>query len=126
MMSVAGGYWFALSGLRDVCPRLARFPAARPWLLSADGRQRRRHAVDFVGCLHHDRGDRVARINSSGEPVIAWAEKFKVEQVESAEVPHSWVLDLIQHSRGLAQLATEGHLPLRESLMSYFSRRYGS
>src|SRR3989442_344022 len=28
-------------------------------------------------------------------PVIAWAEKFKVEQVESADTPHSWVLDFI-------------------------------
>ena len=57
-------------------------------------------------------------------PVIAWAEKFKVEQVESAEVPHSWVLDLVQHSRSLAQLQRKAVFPLRESLMSYFSRRH--
>src|ERR1700678_1278932 len=57
-------------------------------------------------------------------PVIAWAEKFKVEQVESAEVPHSWVLALIQHSRSLAQLRQKAVFPLRESLMSYFSRRH--
>ncbi len=48
MMSVAGG-WFFADGLRDVCARLARLPAARPWLLSADRRQRRRHAVDLIG-----------------------------------------------------------------------------
>ncbi len=57
-------------------------------------------------------------------PVIAWAEKFKVEQVESAEVPHSWVLDLLQHSRSLAQLRQKAFFPLRESAMSYFSRRH--
>ncbi len=26
-------------------------------------------------------------------PVIAWAEKFKMEQVESTNAPTSWVLD---------------------------------
>jgi NitT/TauT family transport system permease protein len=58
--------------------------------------------------------------------VIAWAEKFKVEQVESAEVPHSWVLNLLQHSRALAQLEQKAIFPLRESLMSYFSRRHNA
>ena len=57
-------------------------------------------------------------------PVIAWAEKFKVEQVESAEVPRSWVLNLLQHSRALAQLEQKAIFPLRESLMSYFSRKH--
>jgi len=57
-------------------------------------------------------------------PVIAWAEKFKVEQVESADVPHSWVLNLLQHSRSLAQLQKKAVFPLRESLLSYFSRRH--
>src|SRR6202050_5938198 len=37
-------------------------------------------------------------------PVIAWAEKFKVEQVESTNAPRSWVLNLMQHSSGLATL----------------------
>ena len=57
-------------------------------------------------------------------PVIAWAEKFKVEQVESAEVPHSWVLNLLQHSRALAQLEQKAIFPVRESLMSFFSQRH--
>ncbi len=33
-------------------------------------------------------------------PVIAWAEKFKMEQVESADAPQSWFLNLMQRSRG--------------------------
>jgi NitT/TauT family transport system permease protein len=40
-------------------------------------------------------------------PVIAWAEKFKVEQVESTDAPRSWVLNFIQHSSGLAQDSAE-------------------
>lgn len=56
-------------------------------------------------------------------PVIAWAEKFKVEQVESTETSRSWVLDLIRHSRGLAQIRKKTVEPLGESLMLYFARK---
>ncbi len=55
-------------------------------------------------------------------PVIAWAEKFKVEQVESADVPQSWVLNLLQHSGGLARLRDKTFHPLGERLLLYFSR----
>jgi len=55
-------------------------------------------------------------------PVIAWTEKFKVEQVESIDVPHSWVLDFLRHSRILGQLRRRAVLPLRESMMAHFSR----
>jgi NitT/TauT family transport system permease protein len=55
-------------------------------------------------------------------PVIAWAEKFKVEQVESTDAPQSWVLDLIRHSRSLARIRKSSVTPLSERLMSYFAR----
>ena len=55
-------------------------------------------------------------------PVIAWAEKFKVEQVESTDAPRSWVLDLIRHSRSLAQIRKKTVRPLTERVMLYFSR----
>src|ERR1700745_3964525 len=55
-------------------------------------------------------------------PIIAWAEKFKVEQVESTDAPRSWVLDLMQHSRSLAQLRGKTVQPLREKLMMFFAR----
>jgi NitT/TauT family transport system permease protein len=32
-------------------------------------------------------------------PALAWAQKFKVEETEAAEVPRSWVLDLLRRSR---------------------------
>jgi NitT/TauT family transport system permease protein len=56
-------------------------------------------------------------------PVIAWAEKFKFEQVESAETPRSPILDLLRRSRILAfaERLTVG--PARESLTLYFARR---
>jgi NitT/TauT family transport system permease protein len=59
-------------------------------------------------------------------PVIAWAEKFKIEQVQSADAPHSWVLDLFRHSRSLAQLRKRTVQPLGERLMLYFSRQHAA
>src|SRR6202030_2542873 len=35
-------------------------------------------------------------------PLVAWAEKFKLEQTEGKDNPTSWVLDLLQHSYILA------------------------
>src|ERR1700744_1681031 len=37
-------------------------------------------------------------------PVIAWAEKFKIEQVESTDAPQSWFLDLIESSKLLVRM----------------------
>jgi NitT/TauT family transport system permease protein len=56
-------------------------------------------------------------------PAIAWAEKFKVEQVESTETPRSWVLNIIQHSRSLARIRKKTLRPLGERLMLRFARR---
>jgi len=38
-------------------------------------------------------------------PLVAWAEKFKLEQVEGKDSPTSWVLDLLQHSFVLGWLS---------------------
>jgi len=57
-------------------------------------------------------------------PVIAWAEKFKVEQVESADAPQSWFLDLVGHSRLLAHLRKRYFRPIRERLALYFAQNY--
>src|SRR5690349_14442193 len=38
-------------------------------------------------------------------PLVAWAEKFKLEQTEAKDNPTSWVLDLLQHSYVLAWLS---------------------
>jgi NitT/TauT family transport system permease protein len=56
-------------------------------------------------------------------PVIAWAEKFKMEQVESSTVPTSWVLDFLQRSRGVALFRKRAIRPLREEMVQFFSRK---
>jgi NitT/TauT family transport system permease protein len=57
-------------------------------------------------------------------PVIAWAEKFKVEQVESTDAPRSWVLNLVEHSSGLAKIRQKTLRPLGERVLLYFARKH--
>ncbi len=57
-------------------------------------------------------------------PVIAWAEKFKVEQVESTDAPRSWVLNLVRHSTGLARLREKTLRPVGEHLLLHFARKH--
>jgi NitT/TauT family transport system permease protein len=57
-------------------------------------------------------------------PVIAWAEKFKVEQVESTDAPQSWFRDLLQKSRLLVKLRKRVVNPLRERLRMHYARDF--
>jgi NitT/TauT family transport system permease protein len=57
-------------------------------------------------------------------PIIAWAEKFKMEQVESANAPQSWFLELIKRSRGLVNLRKRAIRPIQERLALRFAREH--
>jgi NitT/TauT family transport system permease protein len=57
-------------------------------------------------------------------PVLAWAEKFKFEQVESSDAPQSWFLDLTKHSRLLVRLRKRVVNPLRERMALHFARQH--
>ncbi len=59
-------------------------------------------------------------------PIIAWAEKFKFEQVESAEPAHSPILDLLRRSKLLPLAARLTLRPASEALNLYFSRAAAS
>jgi len=121
MMSVAGG-WFALMvcemfvlGQRDF-----RLPGLGSYLQTAAS------AGDMTSVLWG-----VATMvllivlldQFVWRPVIAWAEKFKVEQVESTDAPKSWVLNLVEHSRGLAKIRQKTLQPLSERLLMYFAKK---
>ncbi len=122
MMSVAGGWFFLMAcemfvlGSRDF-----RLPGLGSYLQTAASAGDTRSILWGVGTM-------IAVIVLLDQfiwrPVIAWAEKFKVEQVESADTPHSWVLDFIQHSRALARIRNQTLRPLNERLMLHFSRRH--
>jgi NitT/TauT family transport system permease protein len=124
MMSVAGGWFFLMAcemfvlGARDF-----RLPGLGSYLQTAASAGDTRSILWGVGTM-------IAVIVLLDQfiwrPVIAWAEKFKVEQVESTNAPRSWVLDLIQHSRSVAQIRKKTLRPLGERLMLYFSRKDSS
>jgi NitT/TauT family transport system permease protein len=124
MMSVAGGWFFLMAcemfvlGDRDF-----RLPGLGSYLQTAASAGDTRSILWGVGTM-------IAVIVLLDQfiwrPVIAWAEKFKVEQVESGNAPRSWVLDLIKHSRGLEKIRTSTVHPLTERLMLYFSRERSS
>ncbi|HXC43458.1 MAG TPA: ABC transporter permease subunit, partial [Candidatus Dormibacteraeota bacterium] len=121
MMSVAGG-WFALM----VCemfvlgPRDFRLPGLGSYLQTAAS------AGDTPSILWGI-ATMVTVIVLLDQfvwrPVIAWAEKFKVEQVESMDAPRSWVLNLVEHSSGLARIRQKTLRPLGERLLLYFAKK---
>jgi NitT/TauT family transport system permease protein len=120
MMSVAGGWFFLMAcemfplGQRDF-----RLPGLGSYLQTAASAGDTQSILWGVGTM-------IAVIVLLDQfvwrPVIAWAEKFKVEQVESTNLPRSWVLNLLQHSSSLAYLRKKIWRPTRESLMSHFAQ----
>jgi NitT/TauT family transport system permease protein len=121
MMSVAGGWFFLMAcemfqlGSRDF-----RLPGLGSYLQTAassgDTHAIRWGVATMIVVI-------VLLDQLVWRPVIAWGEKFKVEQVESADVPRSWVLTMLQHSRSVAFLSSKTVKPFRESLTSYFARQ---
>ena len=120
MMSVAGGWFFLMAcemfvlGSRDF-----RLPGLGSYLQTAASAGDTQSIFWGVGVMILVI---VLLDQIVWRPVIAWAEKFKMEQVESGDVPRSWVLDLIRHSRSLAQIRKKTVRPLSERIMLYFSR----
>ncbi len=124
MMSVAGGWFFLMAcemfvlGDKDF-----RLPGLGSYLQTAASAGDTRSILWGVGTM-------IAVIVITDQivwrPVIAWAEKFKVEQVESTDAPQSWFLDLIQHSRGLLGLQRRTIRPAREWLALHFARQHHS
>jgi NitT/TauT family transport system permease protein len=122
MMSVAGG-WFALM----VCemfvlgPRDFRLPGLGSYLQTAAS------AGDMTS-IFWGVATMVAVIVLIDQlvwrPIIAWAEKFKVEQVESTNTPKSWVLNMVRHSSGLARIRQRTLRPLGERLLLHFARKH--
>ena len=120
MMSVAGGWFFLMAcemfvlGSRDF-----RLPGLGSYLQTAasagDARSILLGVVTMIAVI-------VLLDQFVWRPVIAWAEKFKVEQVESTDIPQSWVLNLLQRSASLAYLRKKIWRPTRESLMSRFAQ----
>ena len=114
MVSVAGGWFFLMAcemfvlGTRDF-----RLPGLGSYLQTAAGTGN--YTAITWGLL-----TMIAIIVATDQlvwrPVIAWSDKFKFEQVESASRVHSPMLHLFQHSRALQSLGRNTLVPLEEIL----------
>ncbi len=121
MMSVAGGWFFLMAcemfvlGDRDL-----RLPGLGSYLQTA-ANAGDTHAILWgvfvmIGVI-------VLMDQLIWRPVIAWAQKFKFEQVEAAEAPHSPVLNLIRSSRILPLVSQVAFRPAIERMNLYFARK---
>lgn len=119
MMSVAGGWFFLMAcemfvlGDRDF-----RLPGLGSYLQTAAGAGDTEAILWGVAVM-------VAVIVLLDQflwrPVIAWAGKFKLEEVEGGESSKSWVLELFRHSRLLARLRKRALAPLIENVSMRFA-----
>jgi NitT/TauT family transport system permease protein len=120
MMSVAGGWFFLMAcemfvlGDRDL-----RLPGLGSYLETAANAGDTRAIVwgllAMIGII-------VLMDQLIWRPVIAWAEKFKFEQVEGTEAPTSPVLALLRKSRILPLFASAILRPIRERMDLHFAR----
>jgi len=121
MMSVAGGWFFLMAcemfvlGNRDL-----RLPGLGSYLQTAA------NAGD-TGAILWGVGAMIAVIVLMDQlvwrPVIAWSQKFKFEQVEAAETPHSPILELLRRSRFLSRVGHATVAPVREGVTRFFAER---
>ena len=122
MMSVAGGWFFLMPcemfvlGKRDL-----RLPGLGSYLQTAANAGDTRAILwgVFAMILVIVLMDQLI-----WRPVIAWSEKFKFEQVESAQAPRSPILTLLRHSQVVARLTRVTLDPAREAVTVYFARRH--
>jgi NitT/TauT family transport system permease protein len=121
IMSVAGGWFFLMAcemfvlGNRDL-----RLPGLGSYLQTAA------NAGD-TGAILWGVGAMITVIVLMDQllwrPIIAWAEKFKFEQVEASSTPRSPVLTLLRRSKLLSRAAAASTEPANEALTKYFARR---
>jgi len=120
MMSVAGGWFFLMAcemfvlGARDF-----RLPGLGSYLQTAASAGDTRAVVWGLAAMI---GVIVLLDQLVWRPVIAWADKFKLEQVESGDAGGSAVLDLLRRSRVLALFERHAKAPLGERLLLWSSR----
>src|ERR1700730_192526 len=120
MMSVAGAWFFLMAcemfvlGNRDL-----RLPGLGSYLQTASNAGDTRAIVWglLVMILVIVLMDQII-----WRPVIAWAEKFKVEQVEAYQSPRSPVLDFLRRSRILHRATELFVSPAREALTMHFAK----
>lgn len=105
MMSFGGGWFFvAQSEAITVLNKNIKLPGLGSYMAAAVEAGDTRAAVYAIAAM-------IATIVLIDQvvwrPLVAWAEKFKLEQTEAKDAPTSWVLDLLRRSYLLAWLSNQ-------------------
>ena len=121
MMSVAGGWFFLMAcemfvlGKRDF-----RLPGLGSYLQTAasagNGRAILWGLLTMIAII-------VLTDQLVWRPLIAWAQKFKFENVEALDAPRSPVLNFLRRSHILATISSKTVAPMREALALRFARK---
>jgi NitT/TauT family transport system permease protein len=121
MMSVAGGWFFLMAcemfvlGSRDF-----RLPGLGSYLQTAANAGDTRAIVWGIAVMI---GVIILIDQLVWRPIIAWAQKFKFEQVEAVEAPRSPILELLRSSRLLPFIERNTFGPVLERADLYFAKR---
>jgi len=103
MMSFGGGWFFvAQSEAITVLNKNIKLPGLGSYMATAVEAGDTRAAVYAILAMV---ATIVALDQLMWRPLVAWAEKFKLEQTESGSSPTSWMLDLLRQSFVLAWLS---------------------
>jgi NitT/TauT family transport system permease protein len=121
MMSVAGGWFFLMAcemfvlGKRDF-----RLPGLGSYLQTAANAGNMRAILYGLGTM-------LAVIVMTDQivwrPIVAWAQKFKFENVEASDVPRSPVLALLRSSRLVALISRKSTARWGEAISLRFARK---
>jgi NitT/TauT family transport system permease protein len=103
MMSFGGGWFFvAQSEAISVLNKNIKLPGLGSYMAAAVEAGNTRAAIYAIVAMI---ASIVVLDQLLWRPLVAWAEKFKLEQTEGKDNPTSWVLDLLQRSYVLAWLS---------------------
>ena len=107
MMSMSGGWFFVVaSEAITVSGHVVTVPGIGSYIAQAIARR-------DLGAIGLAIGAMIVIIvlydNLLFRPIVAWADKFKLEMTASADAPRSWVLDFLRRTRMLRQLTALPH-----------------
>jgi NitT/TauT family transport system permease protein len=123
MMSVAGGWFFLMAcEMFELNNRDFRLPGLGSYLQRASGAGDTKAIVWGLAAMI---GVIVLLDQLIWRPVIAWADKFKMESVGAANVSRSAVLTLMRRSELVSALYRRAVAPAGERLMLSFARPAG-
>jgi NitT/TauT family transport system permease protein len=121
MMSVAGGWFFLMvCEMFPLGDRQVRLPGLGSYLQTA-ANDRNGNVIAICYGLAVLVGVIVLLDALVWRPVIAWANKFKFEEVEGASVPYSAVLSVLRRSSIIGYVGKAAMAPLAERMVQFFA-----